>query len=74
MLVWGLGTWRREVGTYGAGTRGHEIILGDAGYNKVRGKFNISFFAKICCLWSTLDSIVHAEPHPYDVYTRYLFI
>ena len=70
-------TWGRgDVGTLGrgdAGTRGRGDAgtsnIGDAG-GKVGGKCDISFFVKMCYLWSTLD------PHrtPYDVYTKYFFI
>ena len=65
--VWGLldarrGTWGHQVWdvrTYGTGTRGRQIqgrgiwiIIA-----KVGGKCDISFFVKMCYLWSTLDSI-----------------
>ena len=51
-----MGTW--DLGTRGEG-RGYAGTsnIGDA-EGKVGGKFDISFFVKMCCLWSTLDSIV----------------
>ena len=68
--VWGLGTWGREtrdagtssMGRGDAGTRGRQK-LGRRGPGmlmiiaKVGGKCDISFFVKMCYLWSTLDSI-----------------
>ena len=42
---------------------------------KVRGKCDISFFVKMCYLWSTLDSIFQNQlGHLIDVYTKYFFI
>ena len=64
--VWGLGTWDLgtqdeglgdiEYGTpgrVGRGRRGHRTFIA-----KVGGKCDISFFVKMCYLWSTLTSIV----------------
>ena len=52
------GTWGRQV--YDAGTRGRQK-LGRRGPGMiiatVGGKCDISFFVKMCYLWSTLDSI-----------------
>ena len=54
------GTWGRQVRD--AGTRGRQK-LGRRGPGmlmiiaKVGGKCDISFFVKMCYLWSTLDSI-----------------
>ena len=55
----GLGTWdsrggtRRRGDVWDVGTS----KLGDTGGN-VGGKCDVSFFVKMCYLWSTLDSIV----------------
>ena len=50
-------------GTCGTGTRDVKYRdVGDAGtlmnIAKIGGKCDISFFVKMCYLWSTLDSIV----------------
>ena len=58
------GTWRHQVwdaGTCGTGTQ--DVKYRDAGdmgtfIAKVGGKCDISFFIKMCYLWSTLNSIV----------------
>ena len=62
MRVWGLGTWGHQVWDAGTcGTETWDIKYRDTGtliiIAKVEGKCNISFFVKMCDLWSTLDSI-----------------
>ena len=56
--MWGRG----DLGTCGEGHRGRgDVWAGDAGTSNIRdagGKCDISFFMKMCYLWSTLDSIV----------------
>ena len=54
------GTWGRQV--WDAGTRGRQKLgRREPGMlmiiAKVGGKCDISFFVKMCYLWSTLDSI-----------------
>ena len=62
----GLGHWDACVGTWDVGTRGEgrgDVWAGDAGTSnigdagsKVGGKCDISFFVKMCYLWSTLTA------------------
>ena len=60
--------WDTCVGTWDSGTYG--TVMPDIKYRdvgtlmsiaKVRGKCDISFFVKMCYLWSTLDSIVQSH-------------
>ena len=46
--------WDRDAGTSNTETQGTRDVTN---YSKVGGKCDISFFVKICYLWSTLDSI-----------------
>ena len=64
--------WDGDAGTSNTETQGTRDVTN---YSKVGGKCDVSFFVKICYLWSTLDSIFQ-NPHwtPYDVYTKYFFI
>ena len=65
--------WAGDIGLSNIGAAGISNI-GHAGGN-ARGRCNISFFVKMCYLFSTLDSICPEPPWtPYVVYTRYLFI
>ena len=64
--------WDGDAGTSNTEKKGTRDVTN---YSKVGGKCDISFFVKICYLWSTLDSIFR-KPHwtPYDVDTKYFFI
>ena len=48
---------RREAGTSKTGTQGTRDV-NDYRKIKVGGKCDISFYVKMCYLWSTLDSIL----------------
>ena len=85
--VWGFGTsgcesrdlgtssmgrgdmWDGDVGTSKTGTQGMRMII-----TKVRGKCDISFFVKMCYLWSTLNSIFQNHLGHLWCYRKYFFI
>ena len=46
--------WDGDAGTSNTEKKGKRDVTN---YSKVGGKYDISFFVKICYLWSTLDSI-----------------
>ena len=60
MYKTGTGTLRRVCGDVGRGDvwDARTSNIGDAG-GKVGGKCDISFFVRMCYLWSTLDHIGH---------------
>ena len=80
MLVWGLGTWDAKRGTWGCiGCR--EVWARDVGLSNIgaaggnaRGRCNISFFVKMCYLFSMLDSIVQSHIGHLMLFTQDIYL